>query len=266
MFNISPTNNTGLNATLRFYYDDSELNGLNESTLVLFKSPTGVINTWNGVGGAVNTTNNYVELSGLSDFSFWTLGSTNTPLPVELVSFSASTSEKAVLLNWVTASEIQNQGWNIERKYSETEWTSIGFISGSGTSTEINYYTFRDENVNDGKVLYRLKQLDYSGEYVYSNIIEVDVKILPVEFALLQNYPNPFNTSTRISFELPKASHINISVYNAIGEMVTTLANEIFEAGRYSRIFDASELSTGIYFYRLTSDNITFTKKMLMIK
>lgn len=266
VFNIAPTNNTGLNATLRFYYDDSELNGLAENTLVLFKSPTGVINTWNGVGGTVNTTNNYVELSGLSDFSFWTLGSTNTPLPVELVSFSALTLEKGVILNWVTASEIQNQGWNVERKYSDSEWTNIGFISGSGTSTEIKNYSFIDEKVKDGIVSYRLKQLDYSGEYSYSDIVEVDIKILPVEFALEQNYPNPFNPSTTINFEVPKASHINISVYNAIGEKVAIIANELFEAGRYSKTFDASNLSTGLYIYRLSSDDAVFTKKMILIK
>ena len=266
VFNIAPANNTGLNATLRFYYDDSELNGLSEPTLVLFKSPSGLINTWIGVGGTVNTTSNYVQLSGLNDFSFWTLGSTNTPLPVELISFSASSNEKAVLLNWKTASEQNNKGWNVERKYSGSEWTNIGFVSGNGTTTETKSYSFSDDKTKDGLVLYRLKQIDYSGDYSYSKTIEVDVKIIPAEFALLQNYPNPFNPTTTINFELPISSYVNISVYNSIGEKVSTIVNETLEAGRYSRVFDASELSTGIYFYRLTSGNNVFTKKMLLIK
>ncbi|QQS35299.1 MAG: T9SS type A sorting domain-containing protein [Ignavibacteriales bacterium] len=266
VFSIAPANNTGLNATLRFYYDESELNGLSEPTLVLFKSPSGVINTWNGVGGTVNTANNYVELSGLNDFSFWTLGSTNTPLPVELISFTASSNEKAVLLNWQTASEQNNKGWNVERKYSGSEWTNIGFVSGNGTTTETKSYSFTDDRSKDGLVSYRLKQIDFNGDYSYSSIIEVDVKIVPVEFALHQNFPNPFNPSTTINFEVPKSSLVNISVYNTIGEKVSTIVNETLEAGRHSRVFDASELSTGIYFYRLTSDNIVFTKKMLLVK
>ena len=255
-----------LAVSVRFYYDESELNSIPEANLRVFHS-TDFGNNWVGIGGTVNTTDNYVELTNFNDlFLNFTLADVNNPIPVELTSFSATTDGRSVKLDWITASEINNLGWNIERKYSESEWTSIGFISGHGTSTEIKNYSFTDEKVKNGKVYFRLKQLDYSGEYSYSNIVEVDVKILPVEFALEQNYPNPFNPLTTINFEVPKTSNINISVYSVIGEKVATIANEIFEVGRYSRTFDGSELSTGIYIYRLSADEVVFTKKMLMIK
>ena len=268
VFRIAPANNTGLNATLRFYYADSELNGLNEATLTLFKSPTGANNTWNGVGGTVNTTDNYVELSGLDDFSYWTLGDSNNPIPVELISYNAYTNNGSINLLWSTASELNNVGWEIEKKsgLSEDEhWNKIGFVKGIGTTNEIQNYSFNVKNEEIGKYYYRLKQIDLDGSYNYSNQIEVLITG-PTEFALYQNYPNPFNPTTTINFEIPKSSFINISVYNTIGEKVVTLANELFEAGRYTRTFDASEFSTGLYIYRLSSDDAVFTKKMLLVK
>ena len=101
-FDITPTTNTGLNATLVFHYDDSELNSLTESELILFKS-TDNGSSWTQMGGTVNTTNNTVTLAGLDGFSRWTLGASSSPLPVELTSFTADVRENKVMLEWVTA-------------------------------------------------------------------------------------------------------------------------------------------------------------------
>ena len=266
-FNIVPTTNSGLNATLRFYYDESELNSISEANLTMFKSPTGANNTWNGVGGTVNTADNYVELGGINDFSYWTVGDINNPLPVELISFNGYAEGGQVTLTWITASEINNQGWHIERRSNESnDWNNVGFVNGTGNSTESVSYSFVDGNLSFGVYSYRLKQTDFDGTSTYSNIIEVDLGIGPVEFALNQNYPNPFNPSTVISFDVPKSGFINLSIYNILGEKVATLINAQMEQGRYNQTFDASNLTSGVYVYRLTSGNIVLTKKMMLTK
>jgi hypothetical protein len=269
MYNIAPANNSGLNATLRLYYDESELNSIPENRLTMFKSPTGANNTWNGVGGTVNTSDNYVELTGINDFSYWTLGDSDNPLPVELVAFNAVADNGNVILNWTTASEINNQGWDIERRSTETnssEWSKIGFVNGSGNSSASVSYSFVDGNLSFGLHNYRLKQIDFDGTVSYSNTVEVDLGIGPVEFALNQNYPNPFNPSTVISFDLPQSEFVNLSVYNILGEKVATLINSQMEQGRYHQEFDASHLTSGVYIYRLTAGNVVFTRKMMLTK
>jgi hypothetical protein len=269
-YNIVPTNNSGLNATLRFYYDESELNSIPEVNLTMFKSPSGANNTWNGVGGTVNTTDNYVELSGIGDFSYWTLGDINNPLPVELTSFSAFIDGRFVTLNWVTASEINNHGWDVERRIKNnenifTEWTKTGFVEGSGNTTESVSYSFSDKNVTSGVFQYRLKQIDFDGTFTYSDIAEVEVNG-PTEFALFQNYPNPFNPETVIRFELPVSSFVNLKIYNAVGEEVATLINQQMESGVYLWNFDAVNYPSGLYIYRLHAGDKVFTKKMMLIK
>ena len=266
-FNISPTNNSGLDATLRLYYDDSELNGIPEANLIMFKSADG-FGSWTGMGGTVNSTENYVEQSGLSDFSYWTLGDANNPIPVELSSFTAVSDGKSVTLKWTTASETNNRGWDIERsenRNKQDSWLKLGFVDGSGNSTESNSYTFRDVELKSVTYYYRLKQIDFDGTSSYSDIVEVEVGV-PDQFNLAQNYPNPFNPETAIEFQIPSNSMVNISVYNSIGEKVATLLNEQLEQGYYKRSFDGSNLPSGIYIYRLTANNVMFTKKMMLIK
>ncbi|HRI46264.1 MAG TPA: T9SS type A sorting domain-containing protein [Ignavibacteriaceae bacterium] len=176
-YNISPSNNSGLNATLRFYYDESELNGIPEANLIMFKSPDGSENSWSKIGGTVNTNDNFVEASGINDFSYWTLSGTNNPLPVE--------NEK-----------------------------------------------------NE----------------------------LPKVFSLHQNYPNPFNPVTSIRYDLPKASFVNISVYNIIGQKVAELVNGNIDAGVHSVYFNADKLSSGVYIYKFTSAEYNYTLKMNLLK
>jgi len=270
IFSIQPTNNSGLNATLRFYYDESELNGISEANLTLCKSATGANNTWFGQGGTVNTNNNYVELAGINDFSYWTLADNNNPIPVELTSFKSEIVKNGVILNWATATETNNSGWNIERNQvnenQTTIWVKIGFVEGSGNSTTTKEYKFLDKKLSNGAYQYRLQQVDFDGTLNYSDIVEVELNQIPEEFALYQNYPNPFNPSTTIKFDVPAAAYINVSIYNSIGEKVATVVNEQMETGTHSVRFDASNLASGIYIYRLTANDQVFTNKMILIK
>ncbi len=268
-YRISPANNSGLNATLRFYYDESELNGIAEADLALFKSPDGT-NSWVNNGGTVNATDNYVELAGIGSFSYWTLADVGHPLPVELVSFTAVSDGKFVTLNWTTASELNNQGWNIERRVKNkennfSEWSKVGFVAGTGNNTSIVVHSFKDQSVSSGSYQYRLKQIDLDGSFAYSKTVEADVN-MPTEFALYQNYPNPFNPETVIRFEIPVTSFVNLTIYNALGEKVATLINQQMDRGVYRWNFNASNYPSGVYIYRLNAGDQLFTKKMMLLK
>lgn len=191
-------------------------------------------------------------------------------IPVELTSFAASNDRNNVTLNWATATEVNNSGFQIERKLNGTnEWTNLSFVSGKGTSTERNNYSYMDKGLTVGKYSYRLKQVDLDGTFEYSPVIEVDVNA-PNEYTLYQNYPNPFNPSTTIEYSLPEKADVTISIYTAIGELVTTLVNGTIESGYQKVSFNASNLTSGTYIYQIKAVGAerTFvdTKKMILIK
>lgn len=186
-------------------------------------------------------------------------------VPVELASFNASVSGTSVLLNWVTSSEVNNSGFEVERKSSNSVWQKIGFVQGNGTTTEAISYSFADNNLASGTYSYRLKQIDYDGSFAYSNEIMADVD-MPVNFALQQNYPNPFNPSTSITFSIPEAQFVTLKVYNALGQEIKTLVNGVKDAGIHRINFDASALNSGIYFYKIDAGTFSQVKKMTLIK
>ena len=213
-------------------------------------------------------------------------------VPVELTSFTASVlqNEKAVQLNWTTATETNNKGFEIERarlrssNYAEASWEAIGFVPGFGTTTEPKSYSFTDEYVTTGIYKYRLKQIDFDGSFTYSNEIEVAVDFTPKEFVLYQNYPNPYNPTTKIKYEIPlgfaaspfnkggtKGGFVTLKVYDVIGNEVATLVNEEKQPGVYEVEFNShsdegQNLSSGIYFYQLKAGRFTDTKKMILMK
>ncbi|GMR25037.1 MAG: hypothetical protein BMS9Abin39_0312 [Ignavibacteria bacterium] len=190
-----------------------------------------------------------------------------SPLPVELTSFTAKVIDERVYLNWITKTEVNNYGFEIESKQVEDEWRRIGFIEGYGTTSEPKKYSFIDKitEINTDLIKYRLKQIDYDGSYEYSDEVLVD-NPAPLDYTLQQNYPNPFNPVTTISYSLPVKSEVELVIYNALGEGVMQLANEEKEAGRYSVRFNATELASGIYFYRLQAGEFVETKKMVLLR
>ncbi len=202
----------------------------------------------------------------------------NAVLPVELSFFSASSNKNNVELQWKTATEVNNFGFEIERtalgnlllannqKQTVNSWSKVGFVKGNGTTNAPKEYSFSDKNLSTGKYSYRLKQIDRDGKFTYSQTVEVEIGSIPKEFALMQNYPNPFNPSTMISYQIPVNSHITLKVYDAIGREVATLLNEVKEVGYYSATFDASKLSSGIYFVRLQQGEKNQIMKMSLVK
>lgn len=186
-------------------------------------------------------------------------------VPVELTSFAANVSGQNVTLTWTTATETNNSGFNIERRYNYGNWKTVGFVSGHGTTTEPQAYSFIDSDLEAGRYSYRLKQVDFDGTSEYSQEVNVELTT-PLTFELQQNYPNPFNPSTKIKYSVPSDGLVNIAVYNLLGEKVATLVNSYQQAGRYEVTFEANSLAGGIYFYSIEAGNFKSVKKMTLLK
>lgn len=188
-------------------------------------------------------------------------------LPVELSSFTSMVNDRNVTLNWSTTSESNNSGFDIERSVVNSGvWTKAGHLSGFGTSETSHNYSFTDRNLATGNYSYRLKQIDFNGNFEYHNLNSEVIIGTPVAFNLSQNYPNPFNPSTTINFDMPKDGYVSLKVYNTSGKEVATLVNETKSAGYYTINFNASSLSSGIYYYRLESNGASKVMKMALIK
>ncbi|OGU71412.1 MAG: hypothetical protein A2V93_00170 [Ignavibacteria bacterium RBG_16_34_14] len=196
-------------------------------------------------------------------------------VPVELTSFNVNIVGNQIVLNWITATETNNKGFEIERKFKNNEWETIGFIIGKGTTTEIQSYNFKD-SYNDisysGRVLYRLKQIDFDGSFEHSKIIYADVDFTPQTYNLSQNYPNPFNPVTNIKYSIPIESEVKIVVMNSLGQEIAELVNGNQNEGFYEISWNADEFASGVYFYIMeavsTNKQLSFqdTKKLLLVK
>jgi len=188
-----------------------------------------------------------------------------TVVPVELTSFVANVKNSAVTLNWITETELNNQGFEVQRRTESSDYSTVGSVAGNGTTSERQNYSFTDAGLQAGKYYYRLKQIDFNGSFEYSNEIFADINA-PVEFALAQNYPNPFNPTTNITFSLAEPTFVKLVVYNLLGEAVQTLKNENMDAGSYNITFDASSLPSGMYLYKIETAQFNSVMKMMLMK
>jgi hypothetical protein len=185
-------------------------------------------------------------------------------VPVELASFSASTDKNDVILSWYTATETNNQGFEIQRK-TDGQFQRIGFVPGKGTTTETQNYLFKDEDLLSGSYTYRLKQMDFDGSFSYSDEVKIEIN-QPDVFYLGQNYPNPFNPSTNIKYSIPQDENVTLKVFDILGKEVTTLVNGYQQAGTFDVVFNGSNLASGVYYYQLKAGDLTSTKKLMLTK
>jgi len=229
-------------------------NGVVDTLLSDMPRPSGMVFNSNGdLFISSFSSDNIVKVSNLS------------VVPVELTSFSASISDSKVTLDWSTATELNNNGFEVQRKSVAGDFATIGFVKGAGTSTNQHNYSFTDKDLVAGNYSYRLKQIDYDGKYEYSKVIEADVRPLD-NFTLEQNYPNPFNPSTTIGYILNEKGNIKLTLYNAIGKEIAVLVNEEQDKGYHKTILNAENLASGVYFYKLQAGSLVETKKMLLMK
>jgi hypothetical protein len=233
-----------------------------------------------------------IDMTGTINNGYPFLAWQNTggsPLPVELTSFTASTSGSQVTLNWKTATEVNNYGFEVERRSVNSEqsrqeagqpdvglaggqatvnsWEKIGFVTGAGTSSSTKEYSFVDSKLTSGRYTYRLKQVDNDGAYKYTTSVELEVKSIPATIGLVQNYPNPFNPNTKISFSVSKTEQATLVVYNLLGQHVMTLYDGVAIGQQaYAVSFDGSRFASGIYFYRLETPSRVDVRRMQLLK
>jgi len=210
-----------------------------------------------------------ISCNGLID-EIWVGTDWASTLPVELSSFTSSVNKSNVLLNWLTSLEINNMSFEIERSnvngQKSNDWVKVGSVTGNGTTNSASSYSFTDRNLASGNYSYRLKQTDFNGNFEYFNLNnEVNIGI-PTKYDLSQNYPNPFNPSTKINYDLPYDGIVSIKLFDMSGKEVAVLVNEAKTAGYYSVDFNASALTSGVYFYSISANNFSATRKMLLIK
>ncbi len=262
---LSSVNPPSAGRDLTLTWDALDNNGKDLSTSQVYNSTNGGT-LWNPSGIPQNTSATQSVTFNTSSFSKWTVSDAANPLPVELTSFTAKISGNSVNLVWHTATELNNNGFDVERNFNSSSWEKISFIKGAGNSSFIKNYSFADSKLSKtGNYSYRLKQIDNTGSFKYSNIVEVNY-IAPAVFSLSQNYPNPFNPNTIIEYSLPKSSFVNLVVYNAIGQSVKILENGFKDAGYYNLSFNASDLPSGIYIYRIDAGQFSQIRKMMLVK
>jgi hypothetical protein len=215
------------------------------------------------------------QRGGLSGFSQFAMGGNivdGNPLqgllPVKISLFSFKENSNNVVLNWVTESEKNNKGFEIYRKNITDDWQKIGFVAGSGNSNTKKTYTFNDNNLSSNTYNYRLKQLDYNGNFEYFILTSQVVIGIPLKYDLKQNYPNPFNPSTTIEYSIPVDAFVSLKIFDFSGREITDLGNTQKKAGFHSVVFNSNtyQLASGIYFYKITAGSYINVKKLMLIK
>lgn len=260
---LTPEGLTTFNYSAKFYYTVADVAGT-ESNIYAGRYDGSV---WAPLN-PTNYSGHYLNPTGQSTFGDFT-GGEQGALPVVLSSFNSAVNDRNVKLKWTTESEESNSGFEVERKLSNenSNWEKISFVQGKGTINTQQNYAYTDLKLSKGKYNYRLKQVDYNGNYSYfdlNNVVEIGI---PTKYDLSQNYPNPFNTMTKIDFALPMDSKVTIAVYDLTGREVARLLNNEFKTANYYTVnFNGSNLSSGAYFYRIVSDKFSMTKKMMLVK
>lgn len=236
------------------------------------------INTWTRYSYSYNASQNDTVSVSLSVSHTISLGTMyiddfrihkSLILPVNMVLFTGRTNKNDVHLNWSTAGETNNSGFQLQRtslKNNPGVWHDIAFVNGNGTSGEPHDYSYTDKGLNSGTYSYRIKQVDYNGNHEFYSLHEDMAIKSPDGFMLHQNYPNPSNPVTKIGYEIPHSGDVSLRVYDITGKEIAVIVNGFREAGYYQATFDGTGLASGVYFYRITAASYTQIRKMILVK
>jgi hypothetical protein len=253
---IQPQNNTALNATLRFYYLNEELNGDDPSTLSLWKSTDGL--NWIKIGAdSRNPTEKYVEMAGLADLSYWTLTDDENPLPLTLISFKAVCDNATDILDWKTGVESDLDMFVIEKSTDGTNWFELGGLPATNNPNGFEYRYV--DGSPDASSYYRLKIVDVSGGIDYSPVFKGGCSDITLPFIV---YPNPATTKTTAQISLREAATGNIELFNTEGQLVYKSSWNL-QPGINQIILQVSALSSGTYIVNLILKDKTLQTRFI---
>lgn len=262
---FAPQGGLGYTFDIKLYYDPALTGTISDENRI---SMANYVNSeWTHYDTELDITLRTVYKTGLADLTLFAIDDYDYPMPVQLESFNASVSGRNVTLNWKTGFEINNAGFEIERRSEfDAEWKKTGYVQGNGTKNSESFYSYIDQNLNTAKYSYRLKQVNYNNSFEYF-ALNSDVTVgKPAKYDVSQNYPNPSNPSSQINFQVPSDANVTLKVYDIQGREVKTLISSYLAAGYYTAEFDGTEIASGIYFYRLSVENFSKTLKLILIK
>ena len=264
---------SSFSTSLRFNVSQIPMNGISDSNAVtIYSRSTPGRGAFSALITAYDSETGELVATEVQNFGEFVFGSSSNPLPVRTVSLTGSTSRSSARLTWKTENEMDNHGFEIERRtVSQSNdpgiWKTVGFVEGSRTTSSPREYSFVDQGLSTGRYAYRIKQIDLSGSFRYSEALELEIGVAPLELMLAQNYPNPFNPATTIEFTVPEDGRVRLQVYDLFGRAVATIFDQDARAGHYLKAtFDASDLASGIYFARLQFGGTQLLKRMLLVK
>ncbi|MEM1270852.1 MAG: T9SS type A sorting domain-containing protein, partial [Bacteroidota bacterium] len=211
-----------------------------------------------------NTSNPY-SISTTTDLVF--TADLEAILPVEVTRFDALAEAAGTSLIWETASETGNAGFEIQRRHiSTSEWTPIGYVSGAGTTSEPQQYRFVDTDALVGTTAYRLKQIDFDGQFEFSPEVEA-TRELATTFLLTPAYPNPFNPQTRFTLAVQQEQSVRVVLYDLQGQQVTVVHDGVL-AGQTTHGFtvEASGLASGAYVLRAEGELFATSQTLMLLK
>jgi hypothetical protein len=262
-FKVTPTNNNAAapyNAT--FYYTQAEINGwasATGNTIADFKlikvanhqfsdvTPTTTYSSSVSIGTTSNAfykTTDYAFTAAFTGFSGFGGGKPGGPLPVAWLSFTGFYKNNAVELEWRTATELNNKGFEVERSADGAQFESIGFVNGNGTTNEAHTYTFEDVKPHQPLTYYRLRQVDFDGKADYSQTIVLKNKTAQNGIVF---YPNPAQNELNIQSDSPTT----VKIIDAVGKLLQTIAVEIG-----TQTINISTLPAGVYYLHDARGNV----------
>lgn len=265
---------TSMNSfTVNVTFDISDLGGVTDVSQLRILKRTYDLASWQIWQDFTLVDPTHIRANNVTSFSEFVIGTKGDQLlPVELGSFTYTMSEKAIIVCWATLYEQNNSGFSVEKKPKQGEhWETLGFVNGAGNSTIVNNYSFTDRYPAAGIFQYRLKQIDYNGNFKYYNLSS-DVNIsAPQKFGIKNNYPNPFNPSTNIQYDLPYEGFVKIKIFDVSGRLVSELINSYQQAGSYNTTFNGANLSSGVMYSVIEITNkagekLSDVHKMILIK
>jgi Secretion system C-terminal sorting domain len=189
-------------------------------------------------------------------------------LPVELFTFSVAKKDNGAAINWVTATEINNEWFEVERSTDGKEFTTIAMLAGNGTTAEKSNYSFTDKlkNVNAGVVYYRLKQIDIDGNFTYSSVRTLKLTNENAKAAVMNIFPNPVADHFKLSVNEPVENDAVINVYDFTGKKVFSKIISNNQGNNFFNVDGLGKLVPGAYTVQLEYNNKTAVQKMIKVK